>query len=102
MLKLLGQILALPVTGPVRGFEFILGAIQDQVEGELLDESKVQGQLMQLGLRLQMGEIDEAEYQAQEDALLQRLNEIRAYKQALAAEEAGAVDAGADAPAERS
>jgi hypothetical protein len=94
MLKLLGDALASPVTGPVHGLEFILNAIKDQVEGELFDESKLQGQLMDLSLKAQMGEISGEEYQAQEDAIMARLNEIRAYKQALAEEEAGYVDAG--------
>ena len=88
MLKLLTDVLMSPVTGPVHGFEFILNTIKDQVESEGLDESKVQGELMQLGLRAQAGEIDEAEYQAQEDALLAKLNEIRRLKQQLEGGEA--------------
>lgn len=88
MLKLLSDVLSAPVKGPIRGFEFILNAIREQVESETLDESKVQGELMQLGLSYQSGEIDEAEYTAKEDALLQRLNEIRRYKESLEEEEA--------------
>lgn len=99
MLKLLGNLLAAPVKGPVRGFEFILNSIQDEVEAEAFDESKVQGELMQLGLRFQAGEIDEVEYQEKEDALLERLNEIRHYKEGyneVAAEGDGATTS--DAP----
>lgn len=99
MLRLLGNLLAAPITGPIHGFEFILKTIRDEVDAETLDESKVQGDLMQLGLRQQMGEIGDAEYQAQESALLKRLNEIRRYKESLAAEEADLLaqaDAGAD------
>lgn len=88
MLKLLGDVLSAPIKGPVNGLEFILNAIRDQVESEALDESKVQSELMQLGLRYQAGEIDEAEYTAKEDALLQQLNEIRKYKESLAQEAA--------------
>ena len=92
MLKLLGNLLAAPVKGPIHGFGFILDAIQEQVESEAFDESKVQGELMQLELRYQSGEMNEAEYEAAEDALLERLNEIRRYKEerAKADEEAGA------------
>lgn len=90
MLKLLSDVLTAPIKGPVRGFEFILRSIQDQVESEALDESKVQSELMQLGMRYQSGEIDDASYQAKEDALLERLNEIRHMKESLAQEEAGA------------
>lgn len=92
MLKLLGDVLSAPVKGPIRGFEFILNAIRDQVDSEALDESKVQGELMQLSLRYQTGEIDEAEYTAKEDALLQQLNEIRRYKESLEQEEAAIAD----------
>jgi hypothetical protein len=88
MLKLLGDLLSAPIKGSVRGLEFVLNAIQDEVESEVLDESKVQGELMQLALRQQAGEIDGAEYKAKEDALLERLNEIRRYKESLAEEEA--------------
>jgi Gas vesicle protein G len=117
MLKLLGDVLSAPIKGPINGLEFILNSIRDQIESEALDESKVQGELMQLGLRYQAGEIDEAEYTAKEDALLQQLNEIRKYKESLEKEEADlqaggvgadgdtvdatdAVGSGADGPAD--
>lgn len=87
MLKLLGNVLAAPVKGPIRGFEFIVNAIQDEVESEGLDEGKIQGELMQLELRYQSGEMNDTDYQASEDALLERLNEIRRYKEDLAARE---------------
>lgn len=98
MLKFLTDALMSPVTGPVHGFEFILNSIKDQVESEALDESKVQGELMQLGLRAQAGEIDDAEYQAQEDALLAKLNEIRRLKQQLEGEGAALGEQGEAEP----
>ncbi len=63
---------AAPIAGPTHGFEFILNAIRDEVESQALDESKAQGELLLLGLPQQMGEIDDAEYTAKEDALLER------------------------------
>lgn len=84
MLKLLGNVLTAPVKGPIRGFEFIVNAIRDEVESEAFDEDKVKGELMQLELRYQSGEIDDTEFQEQEDALLERLNEIHHYKEELA------------------
>ncbi len=87
MLKFLGDVLSAPVTGPVHGFEFILKALRDQVDAEMLDESKLQGELMQLGMRYQSGEMTDAEYAAKEDAILEQLNEIRRYKESLAQEE---------------
>ncbi len=88
MLKLLGDVLSAPVTGPVRGFEFILKALRDQVDAEMVDESKLQAELMQLGMRYQSGELTDAEYAAKEDAILEHMNEIRRNKEALAQEEA--------------
>lgn len=97
MLKLLGDVLSAPVNGPIRGFEFILNAIRDQVESEGLDESKLHGELMQLGMRYQAGEMDDAEYAAKEDAILEQMNEIRRLKESLAQEE---LDAGGSALAD--
>lgn len=88
MLKLLGDVLSAPVTGPVHGFEFILKALRDQVDAEMVDESKLQGELMQLGMRYQSGEMTDAEYAAKEDAILEQMNEIRRYKESLEQEEA--------------
>lgn len=99
MLKLLTDVLMSPITGPIHGFEFVLNSIKDQVESQTMDESKVQGELMQLGLRAQTGEIDDAEYMAQEDALLEKLNEIRRLKQSLEGDEAELDEQGEAEPA---
>lgn len=93
---LLSDVLFFPVMGPVHGLGFILKRIQQQVEEEWLDESKIQTQLMQLGLRYDLGEITESDYLAQESALLERLSEIREYKESRAreAEEQYALEVG--------
>jgi multidrug efflux pump subunit AcrA (membrane-fusion protein) len=80
---LLTDLLLLPVTGPAHGLHFILEQIQAQVEAEQLDEGRVEEELLALSLRHDMGEITEAEYMDQEAALLEQLNAIRAYKEAL-------------------
>ena len=49
----------------------------EQAEKELYDEDKVRGQLMELEVRYDLGEISEEEYMAAEEALLERLRVIR-------------------------
>ena len=80
---LLSGLLLLPVTGPVRGLQFILEQIQAQVDAERLDEGRVQAELMELGVRHELGEISDEDYAEQETALLERLDAIRAYKEGL-------------------
>lgn len=80
-MRLLSEILLSPVSGPVRTIGFVVNRIKDQVESEYLDEGKVQGELLDLTLRYDRGEVDDAQYKEQEAAILQHLNDIRAYKE---------------------
>lgn len=54
--------------------------LKEAAEAEMLDESAVRESLLNLQLRLEMGEIDEEYYMKKEDALLKRLEEIRRYR----------------------
>ena len=80
---LLSNLLLFPVTGPVHGVRFLLEQIQAQANAELLDEGRVQAELMSLSVRYDLGEISDAEYEEQEEALFEKLNAIRAYKEEL-------------------
>lgn len=91
-MALLGEILLLPVTGPLRGLLFICQQIKEQVDAEQLDESVVENELLDLGLLRDLGQVSEEEYLPQEAALLQRLNAIRAYKASLMASQASSRD----------
>ena len=95
---LLSGLLLLPITGPVHGLQFILEQIQAQVDAELLDDGRMQAELMALSMRHELGEISDAEYDEQEAVLLDELNAIRAYKEDLlrAAAEADPDDDGTD------
>ena len=53
--------------------------LKEAAEAEMLDESAVRESLLNLQMRLEMGEIDEEYYMKKEDALLKRLEEIRRY-----------------------
>jgi len=73
----LTNLLTVPVLGPLKGFVWIAEKVNEQVEKELYDEDAVRGQLMELELRLDLGEINEEEYLEAEEILLERLRIIR-------------------------
>ena len=74
---LLIKLLAFPVMGPVKGLVWIAEKIAEQAENELYDPDKVRGKLIELELRLDLGEITEGEYLQAEEILLDRLRIIR-------------------------
>jgi len=71
------DLLTLPVMGPIKGVMWIAEKVAEQADKEIYDEDKVRGQLMELELRYDLGEIEEEEYLAAEEALLARLRVIR-------------------------
>jgi hypothetical protein len=73
-------LLTSPVLGPIRGVHWLAAKVTEAAENELLDESKVRGELSELQMRLDMGEITEEEYDEQEKVLVERLNAIREAK----------------------
>lgn len=83
MLGLLGRLLLFPVTGPLQGIRFITQQIAEELDAQLLDERRIQGELMTITLHHDMGQISDAEFEAEETILLERLDAIRAYKEAL-------------------
>ncbi|MBI2863121.1 MAG: gas vesicle protein GvpG [Chloroflexi bacterium] len=80
----LTNILLAPITGPLNTVLFVCEQVKERVDAELLDEGLVEDELVTLSLRYELGEIADEDYDAQEAALLERLNEIRAYKESLA------------------
>lgn len=93
-MRLLSEILFSPITGPVRMVGFVANRINDQVEAEYLDEGKVRADLLDLTMRYDRGEISEDEYKGQEAAILEHLNDIRAYKEEQAHDQTAATDEG--------
>lgn len=71
------DLLTFPVMGPIKGVTWIAEKVAEQAEKELYDEDAVRGQLMELELRYDLGEISEEEYLEAEEALLERLRVIR-------------------------
>lgn len=91
-MRLLAELLLFPITGPVRGLQFVLKQIQAELEAQMLNEDRVQSALVELSLRHDLGEISGPEYDAQEEALLEELDAIRAYQEDLMDEEAMFLD----------
>jgi hypothetical protein len=80
---LLSNILFFPITGPVAGIRWALGKVQTVVEDELTDDSSVKQELMELQMLLELGDIDDAEYLRREAALMQRLRDVREWRERL-------------------
>ena len=80
---LLSSILFFPVTGPVAGIRWSLRKVQQVVEEELTDDSSIKQELMELQMRLELGDIDDAEYVRREADLMARLREVREWREQL-------------------
>jgi hypothetical protein len=71
------RLLALPVTGPVNGFRFILEQIREQALAEMLSEEEIESLMIEASIQHQNGEISDEEYQEIEDRLLAELRTLR-------------------------
>ena len=80
---ILSNILLFPVTGPIAGIRWALSNVQRVAEEELTDDTSVKQELMELQMLLELGEIDDAEYVRREAALMQRLREVREWRERL-------------------
>jgi gas vesicle protein GvpG len=72
-------ILTLPFA-PVRGIGWVLDKVVRSAEDEFYDPAPVQEALVNLEQARVEGRIEEEEFARQEEALLHRLEEIRAYQ----------------------
>ena len=80
---LISNILFFPIAGPVAGIRWALGKVQRVVEEELTDDSTVKQELLELQMLQELGEIDDAEYVRREAVLMQRLREVREWRERL-------------------
>ncbi|MGP4044576.1 gas vesicle protein GvpG [Streptomyces sp. 2A115] len=69
---LIGEVLLLPFA-PVRGSLWAIKQALAEAEREYYDPAAIRAELGRLEERLEAGEIDEAEFDRQEDELLDRL-----------------------------
>jgi hypothetical protein len=78
---LLKHLLFWPVTGPLFLAEFSLGKVEGVVREELTDDTRIKAELMELQLKLELGDIDDEEYVRQEASLMRQLREIRHWRE---------------------
>lgn len=65
-------LLTLPIA-PVRGVVWVADQVAEEAERQLYDEDRIRGELLQLELDAEEGEIGEEERQRKEDELFERL-----------------------------
>jgi hypothetical protein len=75
------KLLGLPFSLPAAGVKFVFNQLIETAEQEMMDDGPVKEALLELQMRLEEGEIEEAEFAEQELVLFQRLREIRAYRE---------------------
>jgi hypothetical protein len=80
---LLGKVLFFPVTGPIAGIRWSLNQVVQVAQEELSDDTPVKQDLMELQMKLELGDITDEEYVQREAVLMQRLREVRAWKERL-------------------
>lgn len=88
MAFLIDDILLLPITGPIAGFKWIMNTIQKLADDELLDDQPWKERLIELQMRLEVGEISEEEYGVEEAQIFQALRDIRARREEIARQHA--------------
>jgi hypothetical protein len=86
---LLSSILLAPFTGPWSGTLWSLDKVQRAVEEELTDDTPIKEDLMNLQLALDMGDIDDDEYVRREAEIMQRLRDVREWRERLGKGNAG-------------
>ncbi len=74
------DLLTLPLLGAPRMVHWLATKMAEEAQREFLDEGRVRGELLTLQQRYDAGEIEAAEYDQRENALLERLNAIRELK----------------------
>lgn len=66
---------------PVKGVRLIAKKIHEQAMEEFLDEEGVRQELRELYMSLETGRITEEEFEEREKTLVERLEQIEAYKE---------------------
>ena len=84
MAFILDDILLLPITGPIAGFKWIMNTIQKMADEELMNDQPWKERLIELQMRLELGEISEEDYSVEEAIVFQALRDIRARREEVA------------------
>lgn len=78
---LLSKLLTFPVSGPVAGIKWSLEMVERAAREELTDDTAFKQDMMELQLALESGEIDDATYLEREKELMQRLRDVRYWRE---------------------
>jgi hypothetical protein len=78
---LLKHLLFWPVTGPEFLARFSITKVNDAVREELTDDQAVKEELLALQMQLELGEVDDDEYVEREAELMQRLRDVRQWRE---------------------
>jgi hypothetical protein len=78
---ILSKVLFFPITGPVAGIRWSLNKVVQVAEEELTDDAPVKQELMELQMKLELGDITDDEYVEHEAVLMARLREVRAWRE---------------------
>jgi Gas vesicle protein G len=84
MAFLLDDILLAPIKLPIAGFNWILKQVQTMANEELLNDQPWKERLIELQMMVEVGDISEEEYKAEEAKVFQALRDIRARKEEMA------------------
>jgi len=74
------DLIAAPVLGPIQLIHWLGQKLIEAAESEMYDEGRLRGELLELQVRLDMGEVTEDEYNEREESLLTLLSAIREAK----------------------
>ncbi len=80
---LLTSILLAPFTGPIDGAMWTIDKVRRAVDEELTDDTLIKEDLMRLQLELEAGDIDDDEYVIREARIMERLRDVRAWREKL-------------------
>ncbi len=86
---LLTNILLAPFLGPIYGTRWTLDKVDRAVREELTDDTPIKEDLMRLQMSLEMGEIDDDEYVRRETEIMQRLRQVREWREQFGMATAG-------------
>lgn len=81
------KLLTFPVSLPLSGGHWVLKTLLSEAERRYYDEAAIRAEMAELERRLVAGEVDEETFDREEEALLERLLEARAYHQNREAEQ---------------
>jgi len=77
----LKHLLFWPVTGPAFLTRFSREKVGDTVRQQLTDDAAIKEDLLALQMRLELGDLDDDQYLVEEAALMQRLRDVRKWRE---------------------